>query len=193
MTVHAGVSFSRRKLFSSLWEHEDDRRRAFQAFPASLLLLLHHCRLPSTSLDGPCGEGECQNSCFVMKQISSRRRQSLNPLEALRSSDNVLFGPNGLAGGQVGGMRLKGFEQKESKLTDTRSVNEASLSSQLTSSSKLLVADKRQGPDLKQIGRIRVEWAGTGELVACRWEESRVTFEDAKLAFTHIYPDIYPP
>ena len=101
-----------------------------------------------------------------MKQISSRRRQSLNPLEALRSSDNVLFGPNGLAGGQVGGMRLKGFEQKESKLTDTRSVNEASLSSQLTSSSKLLVADKRQGPDLKQIGRIRVEWAGTGELVA---------------------------
>ena len=90
-------------------------------------------------------------------------------------------------------MRLKGFEQKESKLTDTRSVNEASLSSQLTSSSKLLVADKRQGPDLKQIGRIRVEWAGTGELVACRGEESRVTFEDAKLAFTHIYPDIYPP
>ena len=192
MTVHAGVSFSRRKLFSSLWEHEDDRRCPFQALLASPQLPLHH-RLSSTSLDGPSGEGECQNSCFVMKQISSRRRQSLNPLQALRSSDNVLFGPNGLAGGQVGGMRLKGFEQKESKLTDTRSVNEASLSSQLTSSSKLLVADKRQGPDLKQIGRIRVEWAGTGELVACRWEESRVTFEDAKLAFTHIYPDIYPP
>ena len=57
----------------------------------------------------------------------------------------------------------------------------------------VLVADKRRGTDLKQIGRIRVEWAGTGELVACRWEESRVTFEDAKLAFTHIYPDIYPP
>ena len=193
MTVHAGVSFSRRKLFSSLWEHEDDRRCPFQALLASPVHLPLHHRLSSTSLDGPSGEGECQNSCFVMKQISSRRRQSLNPLEALRSSDNVLFGPNGLAGGQVGGMRLKGFEQKESKLTDTRSVNEASLSSQLTSSSKLLVADKRQGPDLKQIGRIRVEWAGTGELVACRWEESRVTFEDAKLAFTHIYPDIYPP
>ena len=193
MTVHAGVSFSRRKLFSSLWEHEDDRRCPFQALLASPVPLPLHHRLSSTSLDGPSGEGECQNSCFVMKQISSRRRQSLNPLEALRSSDNVLFGPNGLAGGQVGGMRLKGFEQKESKLTDTRSVNEASLSSQLTSSSKLLVADKRQGPDLKQIGRIRVEWAGTGELVACRWEESRVTFEDAKLAFTHIYPDIYPP
>ena len=50
----------------------------------------------------------------------------------------------------------------------------------------VLVADKRRGPDLKQIGRIRGEWAaGTSGLVACQWEESGVTLEDAKLP---IYP-----
>ena len=50
----------------------------------------------------------------------------------------------------------------------------------------VLVADKRRGLDLKQIGRIRGEWAaGTSGLVACRWEESGVTLEDAKLP---IYP-----
>ena len=173
MTLHAGVSFSRRKLFSSLWEHEDDRRRAFQALLAPLTRLppLHHRPRPSTSLDGPCGEGECQNSCFVMKQISSRRRQSLNPLQALRSSDNVLFGPNGLAGGQVGGMRLKGWRSKKGAGTVTRSVSGVArivsvgepvkpIDEQLKTS--VLVADKRRGTDLKQIGRIRGEWAGTG-------------------------------
>lgn len=171
MTLHAGLSFSRRKLFSSLWEHEDDRRRPFQAFVASPIHPPLHHRLPSTSLDGPCGEGECQNSCFVMKQISSRRRQSLNPLQALRSSDNVLFGPNGLAGGQVGGMRLKGFEQKGSRgqQPQGRSVELPASShcwpvkpidEQLKTT--VLVADKRRGTDLKQIGRIRGEWAGTG-------------------------------
>ena len=52
----------------------------------------------------------------------------------------------------------------------------------------VLVADKRRGLDLKQIGRIRGEWAaGTSGLVACRWEESGVTLEDAKLP---IYPAI---
>ena len=168
--MHAGVSFSRRKLFSSLWEHEDDRRCPFQALLASPQLPLHH-RLSSTSLDGPSGEGECQNSCFVMKQISSRRRQSLNPLQALRSSDNVLFGPNGLAGGQVGGMRLKGWRSKKGAGTVTRSVSGVAhivsvgepvkpIDEQLKTS--VLVADKRRGTDLKQIGRIRGEWAGTG-------------------------------
>ena len=40
MTLHAELSFSRRKLFSSLWEHEDDRRRAFQASISPLFILV---------------------------------------------------------------------------------------------------------------------------------------------------------